>query len=298
MALGMFDNVGGFRGIRQLSGPELMQLAIQSLSETLRGPQGVPTNAARQHAINIANQLRDIDSSWDATPFLRSYIPSAASLDPSTRQALQNFALSEVARGVSPEVASQWLQGMRGGAATAQQALRDLDFETRWNLLTEGRVYDPFTGQFVQAEPYRQAMGAVATEWMADAGVSPQAMQAWALANDPAFLRAATDSIARASGLDVPERVGVAQDLINLFQREGFTEDMIREALLKHVGRLTADELNRIEKWIRSTELPSTYRGDSAKASRLLDLYFQELAKRVNEGAQIVGPGQTWPFWR
>src|SRR5690606_34640417 len=126
----------------------------------------------------------------------------------------------------------------------------------------------------------------------------PQAMQAWALANDPTLLRAATESIARASGLDVPERVDVAQDLINLFQREGFTEDMIREALLRNVGRLTTDELNRIEQWIRSNELPSNDRGDAAAASLLLALYCQELSKRVNAGAQIVGSGQTWPFWR
>lgn len=284
--------VQGFQGLQGMTQQELLNLALQSLGQTLAGPTGAPTADARVHAIQLADRMRTLDPSWNADAFLGQYVQPGVQYGPEVARALQNYAYNEMAhRGVHPDVAKRYLPA-GGSGNSAEAIMRDLDFATKWQA-ANAQVMDPRTGQFVMTDPTRQYMNLYGVDWMTLSGQGPGMFNQSAGGIDQDIANAGLDLLARASGVNTPRRISVADDLIQLFQREGFTRDMVQQAILQNVGRLTSDEINRIQRWLDQSDLPSRYQGDTNRASLALQEYFNQLDQAMRNtpgGIQFGSP--------
>lgn len=158
----------GMRTVGDLSEEELARIGRETLERTLRGPQGVPTAAQRDFAMQVYRQIAPQltpDQLASFGDFLQPYFQAPSGFRPTyaTMQQARPLFLSQLeATGGDEAAISPWLRSVaqplqdRSGL-TASAALR----ERAWQQAMEGLggwVRDPETGQLVPTAETQRAL--------------------------------------------------------------------------------------------------------------------------------------------
>jgi len=172
----------GMRTVGDLSDEELAQIGRQTIERLLRGPQGIPTAAQREFAMQVYRQIAPQLTPEYRTAFgefLRPYFEGPPGSRPTyaTLQQVRSLVEPQL-RGAGGDVSgiSPWLlayaqplqdrSGLTAGTALAERA-----WEQYLQGLVGGMVRDPVTGQLVPTNEMQLALG---LSWLASAAEANQ----------------------------------------------------------------------------------------------------------------------------
>lgn len=172
----------GMRTVGDLSEEELAQIGRQTIERLLRGPQGIPTAAQRNFAMQVYQQIAPQLTPEYRTSlgeFLRPYFegpPGSRPTYATLRQARPLFESQFEGAGRDVSGVSPWLlsyaqplqdrSGLAAGPALAERA-----WEQYLQGVVGGMVRDPVTGQLVPTNEMQLALG---LSWLASAAEANQ----------------------------------------------------------------------------------------------------------------------------